>query len=119
MDHAYDDALRIIADSYEAEAAERKGKSLARIGTIVVNNGAFFQRLREGKPFLVHNLERFAEWFRQPENWPWSSIPQPAASALASMGRPPLAIGERRTYRTDAAAVRSNDARNLDQSARA
>lgn len=83
--------MRTLADSYEEQVALLGGKSLSRVATIVVNNGAFFQRLREGKPFLVHNLERFAAWFRMPQNWPDASIPQAAVDALISMGRPPIA----------------------------
>ena len=88
MDAAYENALRTVADSYEAEVAYHGGKSLARVATIVANNGAFFRRLREGKPFLVHNLERFNSWFQDPRNWPDGRVPDAAAQALASMGRP-------------------------------
>lgn len=83
--------MRTLADSYEEQATLLGGKSLSRVATIVVNNGAFFQRLREGKPFFVHNLERFAAWFRMPQNWPDAYIPQDAVDALISMGRPPVA----------------------------
>ena len=89
---AFENAMRTLADSYEAQVALFGGKSLSRVATIVVNNGAFFQRLREGKPFLVHNLERFAAWFRVPQNWPDSCIPHDAVAALVSMGRPPVAF---------------------------
>lgn len=57
MGAGYDNALRAIADSYDAEVARRGGKSLSRIATIVVSSGAFFKRLREGKTFSVTNLE--------------------------------------------------------------
>lgn len=93
MDAAYENALRTIAASYEAEAVYHEGKSLARVATIVVNNGTFFERLRAGKAFYVHNLERFATWFRDPVNWPGGTIPKEAASALESMGRP-VNVGE-------------------------
>lgn len=91
MDAAFENAMRTLADSYEEQVAALGGKSLSRVATIVVNNGAFFHRLREGKPFLVHNLERFAAWFRMPQNWPDACIPQDAVDALVSMGRPPIA----------------------------
>lgn len=90
MSAAYDNALRTIADSYDAEVARRGGKSLSRIATIVVSSGAFFNRLRDGKTFSVTNLEKFASWFRVPANWPDRTIPHAAATALTSIGRPPL-----------------------------
>ena len=89
MSDAYENALRTVADAYEGEVAAHGGRSLSRIATIVVSSGTFFNRLREGKPFLVHNLERFAAWFRQPENWPNGVIPEAASIALISIGRPP------------------------------
>lgn len=91
MDDAYENALRTVADAYEAEVAECGGKSLSRVATIVVSSGAFFNRLRAGKTFSVANLDRFGTWFRQPSNWPAGTIPAGAAAALCSMGRPPLA----------------------------
>jgi hypothetical protein len=89
MSDAYENALRTVADAYEAEVAAHGGRSLSRVATIVVSSGTFFNRLRNGKPFLVHNLERLAAWFRQPENWPNGLIPGPASDALISIGRPP------------------------------
>lgn len=115
MDAAYENALRTIADSYEAEIGKFGGKSLSRVATIVVNNGAFFQRLREHKPFLVHNLDRFAEWFRDPTNWPYATIPHDAVSALISMGRPPVAVPPSRSCRTDAVDVPSNPVPTFDR----
>ena len=107
MDAAYENAMRTLAACYEQEVAAHGGKSLARVATIVVNNGAFFTRLREGKPFLVHNLEKFAAWFREPANWPDLSIPHDAVAALTSIGRPPFASMPH-AYRTGAAHVASN-----------
>lgn len=107
MDTAYENVLRTLAACYEQEVEAHGGKSLARVATIVVNNGAFFTRLREGKPFLVHNLEKFAAWFRNPVNWPNLAIPHDAATALSSIGRPPIDIIPH-AYRTDASHVASN-----------
>lgn len=90
MNEAYENALRTVADSYDAEVGRWGGKSLSRVATIVVSSGAFFNRLRDGKTFSVTNLEKFAAWFRVPANWPDRSIPHAAASALISIGRPPL-----------------------------
>lgn len=90
MDDAYENALRTVADAYEAEVARWGGKSLSRVATIVVSSGAFFNRIRAGKTFSVSSLERFATWFRQPTNWPTGSIPANAMVALCSIGRPPI-----------------------------
>jgi hypothetical protein len=92
MEAAYENAVRTIADAYEAERLEYGGRSLARVATIIVNNGAFFSRLYAGKPFSVPNLEKVAAWFRQPENWPDRAIPHVASEALKSIGRPPMSV---------------------------
>ena len=116
MSAAYENALRTVADAYEGQVARWGGRSLSRVATIVVNSGTFFSRLRDGKTFSVANLEKFAGWFREPGNWPDSSIPHAAATALASIGRPPLtAVSMVPAYRTDAANVRCNDATTFDQ----
>lgn len=106
MSAAYENALRTIADSYATEVACWGGKSLSRVATIVVNSGAFFNRLRGGKTFSVANLEKFAAWFRVPANWPGRAIPQDAAVALTSIGRPPLPVSTMpHLYRTPDASV--------------
>lgn len=117
MDAAYENAMRTLADCYEQEVEIFGGRSLARVATIVVNNGAFFTRLRDGKPFLVHNLERFASWFRDPANWPNQSIPHAAAAALNSIGRPPVS-SMTHEYREDAASVACDRNAVLHQEAR-
>lgn len=113
MSDAYETALRIIADAYEAEYGRWGGKSLSRVATIVASSGAFFIRLRDGKSFSVTNLEKFAAWFRQSANWPDAVIPHDAVQALVSIGRPPL--NDAAPYRIDAAQVRSNDAPAFDR----
>jgi hypothetical protein len=106
MNDAYSNALRTVADSYDAEIARWGGKSLSRVATIVVSSGAFFNRLRDGKTFSVTNLEKFASWFRVPANWPDRSIPRDAATALTSIGRPPLPASTMpHSYRTRDASV--------------
>nr|WP_314469807.1 hypothetical protein [uncultured Sphingomonas sp.] len=90
MADAYQNALRTIADVYEAEIGSHGGKSLSRVATIVVSSGAFFNRLRGGATFSVANLDKFASWFRVPANWPGRIIPEEAAVALNSIGRPPI-----------------------------
>jgi hypothetical protein len=90
METGYHDALMQTAQAYSAAVATHGGKSLSRVATIVVNRGSFFERLQQDVSFSVRNLERFAEWFRNAENWPRGEIPQNAAEALSSMGRPPV-----------------------------
>ena len=106
MSAAYENALRTIADSYDAEVVRWGGKSLSRVATIVVSSGAFFNRLRDGKTFSVGNLEKFAAWFRVPANWPDRAIPHDAVTALTSIGRPPLPASTMpHPYRTPYASV--------------
>lgn len=106
MNEAYENALRTVADSYDAEVARWGGKSLSRVATIVVSSGAFFNRLRAGSTFSVTNLEKFAAWFRMPANWPDHEIPKAAVAALTSIGRPPLPADTMpHPYRTDDAPV--------------
>lgn len=88
MDNGYHSALRQLAESYEAATIAHGGKSLSRVATIVVSSGSFFDRLAHGKTFTVANLERFAEWFRNPVNWPEWTVPADAQSALLAIGRP-------------------------------
>lgn len=87
----YEDALRIIADSYGKAIALNGGMSLARVATIVLNRGSFFNRLSSDTSFSARNLDRLATWFRNEDNWPHNNIPRDAAEALFSIGRPPLA----------------------------
>lgn len=112
MDEAYGNALRVIADVYEAEVARCGGKSLARVATIVVSSGAFFNRLRADKTFSVANLDKFATWFREPTNWPAGSVPAEGAQALQSIGRP---AHHASTMHHEPSAVRSNDAPVFNQ----
>ena len=91
MDITYEAALLKVADAYAADAAKNGGRSLARIATIVVNRGSFFDRLRDGAGCSSKNLDRLFDWFRDPRNWPSSEVAADARSALASVGRPALA----------------------------
>lgn len=119
MDDAYQTAMRTLADAYESEIAAFGGKSLARVATIVVNSGSFFQRLRAGKTFSVGNLDRLAAWFRDPTNWPNASIPHPAVLALTSIGRPPVGENFPQVCGKGASDVASNLRAGFDQAARA
>ncbi|WP_242149552.1 hypothetical protein [Sphingomonas sp. BAUL-RG-20F-R05-02] len=87
MSTSYETALLELADAYQAEVDTLGGKSLARVATIVVNRGSFFERLRDGGGCSARNLDRFADWFRDAANWP-CPIPSNARAALASVGRP-------------------------------
>lgn len=90
----YEDALRIIADSYGKAIAVNGGMSLARVATIVVNRGSFFNRLSNDTSFSAKNLDRLATWFRNEDNWPHNNIPRDAVEALFSIGRPPLSAAQ-------------------------
>ncbi|MEH3046482.1 hypothetical protein [Sphingomonas adhaesiva] len=87
MDTGYEASLLRVAEAYALQAATHGGKSLARVATIVVNRGSFFERLRDGGGCSARNLDRLADWFRDAANWP-DAIPADAAEALASIGRP-------------------------------
>jgi hypothetical protein len=91
MTNTYEAALLAIADVYAAHAAENGGRSLARIATIVVNRGSFFERLRDGGGCSTRNLDKLTDWFRNASNWPGDEIPAAAVDALISIGRAPLA----------------------------
>ena len=90
MADTYEDALRVIADCYGKAIAVSGGMSLARVATLVVNRGSFFNRLSHDTSFSAKNLDRFAAWFRDEEHWPNRNIPDAATAALISIGRPPL-----------------------------
>lgn len=89
MDTPYETALLQLAEIYAVEAAEHGGKSLARVATIVVNRGSFFERLRDGGGCSARNLELLIHWFRRAENWP-RFVPDKALSILIGIGRPVL-----------------------------
>jgi hypothetical protein len=90
MDTSYEASLLSVADEYAAAVETHGGKSLARVATIVVNRGSFFERLRDGGGCSARNLDRLADWFREPANWPCEIITDPASSALAAIGRAPI-----------------------------
>lgn len=88
MDTSYEASLITIADAYAGAVAKHGGKSLARVATIVVNRGSFFDRIREGGGCSARNLDRIAEFFREPANWPQGELPLAASAALEGIGRP-------------------------------
>lgn len=84
----FEAALLQIGSIYADRVAEKGGRSLARVATIVAGTGAFFTRLERGATCTARNIEKFAAFFGEPDNWPERAIPPSAAAALASMGRP-------------------------------
>lgn len=88
MEAPLESILLTVADTYAAVAAANGGKSLARVATIVVNRGSFFEPLRRGQTCSVRNFEKLVAYFREPANWPGETIPAKASIALAGIGRP-------------------------------
>ena len=84
----FEQSLLIVSRIYRDAVATHSGRSLARVATIVANNGSFFDRLERGATCTARNLERFAAHFGDPANWPNGIIPDAAAVALSSIGRP-------------------------------
>jgi hypothetical protein len=84
----FEAALIAIGQAYTARVAEKGGRSLARVATIVANQGTFFTRLERGATCTARNIEKFATFFTNPANWPGGEVPVEASEALASMGRP-------------------------------
>jgi hypothetical protein len=89
----YEQSLLAIAACYTRAVAAHGGRSLARISTIVVNQGSFFTRLGNGATCTAVNIERLAGFFGEPANWPLNFIPEDAAALLAGIGRPILMAG--------------------------
>ena len=50
--------------------------TLARLGTLVVNDGGFFTRVGTGTSTTTKTLERFARFLIEPGNWPAGDVPQ-------------------------------------------
>jgi hypothetical protein len=96
MDITYEAALLKLANAYAEQVAKHGGKSLARVATIVVNRGSFFERLREGAGCSGRNLDRLFEWFRDPANWPARRIGKDARATLSSVGRPALELSQQK-----------------------
>lgn len=69
------------------------GRSLARLSTIVADNGRFFGQLnRPGSTCTVATFEKFLSFFRDPANWPGGDIPGDAADLLGNFAN--IATGE-------------------------
>jgi hypothetical protein len=82
----FETTLLRIADIYSAQVRENGGKSLARIATLLVNRGSFFEPLRRGQTCSVRNFEKVLQYFQCARNWPTGTIPDEAICALKQIG---------------------------------
>ncbi len=63
--------------------SQTDGRSLARLSTIVVNDGAFFERIANpDKGCSSRTIETFLSFFRDGASWPDGRIPQEAVDVL-------------------------------------
>lgn len=62
--------------------AAASGRSQARLATIVVNRGHFFEALAKGGDCGTETFEKFLHYFRDGANWRDGRIPQEAADLL-------------------------------------
>ncbi|WP_376956492.1 hypothetical protein ABNQ39_00440 (plasmid) [Azospirillum sp. A26] len=69
MSHDYRTQLTLLSETM----ASATGRSEARLATLAVNHGAFFDRIRGGGGCSVDMYLRVKEWFAEnwPENVPW------------------------------------------------
>jgi hypothetical protein len=75
--------LRRLADQWCAS----HDRSLARLSTLVMNDGGFFERLRNPKAGVTDGtLEKFARFFANAEHWPVGDVPQEAIDFLHVLG---------------------------------
>jgi hypothetical protein len=59
------------------------GRQLSSLGTLVVKDAKFFDRLLSGGGLTVATFERFIGFFREPASWPSDAVPDDAAAILA------------------------------------
>lgn len=87
--------------------SQADGRSIARLATIVVRDGKFFDRIgRVGKDLQTETFEKFLSFFRDGANWPDGRIPQAACDLLDNFAN----------IATGSAASTDNDAANIDGS---
>ena len=84
----FEEALIALGESYSATTTKYGGRSLARVATIIVNRGSFFDALKRGGTCTGRNIDKIAAYFGDPANWPDNIIPSEATEALKSIGRP-------------------------------
>lgn len=59
--------------------SEASGRSLGALSSMVMNHGGALERLNDpAKSVTDATLERFAEWFLRPANWPAEDVPEEA-----------------------------------------
>ena len=60
---------------------------MARLATVVMNDGGFFERLRQPKAGVTDGtLEKFAQFFATPAHWPGENVPEEACEFLHVLG---------------------------------
>ncbi len=62
--------------------ATANDRSVARLATIVLNRGHFFETLRNGGDCGTETFEKFLSFFRDGANWPDQRVPQDAVDLL-------------------------------------
>lgn len=72
------DRLLQLASIWSATA----DRSPARLATVVVNDGKFFDRLAAGGSCDVRTFERFATHLSNPASWPGDQVPEKATELL-------------------------------------
>jgi hypothetical protein len=80
------DILLIIIGEYESQRLIHGGCSTSRLATKLVNQGRFFERLKNGSTCTLPTFERVSSYFAKREHWPANSIPQIAHEALIQIG---------------------------------
>lgn len=75
--------LRRLAERW----CDAHDRSLARLSTLVMNDGGFFERLRNPKAGVTDGtLEKFAKFFADASNWPLANVPEEANDFLHVLG---------------------------------
>lgn len=67
------DPSRLVTIAQHYAAA--RGLSMARVATLVANNGNFFIRLAGGGDVVTGTYNRVLDFFADPANWPDALIP--------------------------------------------
>lgn len=65
------DHLMACADAW----VSRNDASLARLGRLAANDSSFFNRVGKAQGPTTATLEKFADYFGNPENWPEGDVP--------------------------------------------
>ena len=89
MAMSFEHCLLELGREYETSAKRLKGRSLARVATIVANRGSFFDALESGSTCSLRNFARFVDFFQDRTNWPGEHIPPKAVALLTTIVRDP------------------------------